>query len=111
MAHKALLEKSGRTIPAENYDSTFSQNTYAVDGKNGKKVYTSRIMEIYANQFVNMFSKSENLFDMTDQGISLKLAHAVPATGENKWIFPWKDHQNEKKKSGSTSIRKEKCFQ
>ena len=81
MAHKALLEKSGRTIPAENYDSTFSQNTYAVDGKNGKKVYTSRIMEIYANQFVTMFSKSENLFDMTDQGISLKLAHAVPATG------------------------------
>ena len=81
MAHKALLEKSGRTIPAENYDSTFSQNTYAVDGKNGKKVYTSRIMEIYANQFVTMFSKSENLFDMTDQGINLKLAHAVPATG------------------------------
>lgn len=84
MAHKALLEKSGRTIPAENYDSSFSQNAFAVEGKNGKKVFTSRIMEIYANQFVTMFSKAENVFDMTDQGISLKLPHAIPSIAPEK---------------------------
>lgn len=92
MAHKSRLINSKRISSADNIDAAFSQSSSYAAGTGGEKICTSRIMTVYANQFVQMFSRAKNLFDSRNFGIPLGLEEKFPSpqdfeNRENTWLL------------------------
>ncbi|MCQ2240539.1 6-hydroxymethylpterin diphosphokinase MptE-like protein [Treponema sp.] len=74
MAHKGRLATTTRTVPVENIDAAFGQGTEFITSKNNMKIVTTKLLSSYAQQFVNLFDNSKNVFDASPVGIDLGLA-------------------------------------
>lgn len=104
MAHKSRLINLNRTVTADNIDAAYSQSTLFAEGINGEKICTSRIMMIYANQFVQMFSRKKNLFDSRNFGLPLNLERKNPSAQDSNF------YSNDESFPESKEIRKAFSF-
>lgn len=81
-ATKKRMFLSTRLISRENFSSSFLPPAFPVQGKDGKQMYTSPIMESYAATFKAIFSGQKNLYDVAESGIDLHLKRCtVSAVG------------------------------
>lgn len=67
------ISESTRIFSAENFDASFSENSVCTADKNGRKIFSTKIMIQYAAQFSLSFKNQKNLFDVSPGGISLGL--------------------------------------
>ena len=86
------LTRINRFYSSENCAPAFSEGSFAVKGKNGKNIITTKILFSYAELFNKIFSDKKNIFDISESGIPL----AVPE----------KNFACEIKKTGTDSFRK-----
>lgn len=91
MAHKAMLLQESRLASCGNYAATFSHGVERMQGKNGKRVFTTKNLYGYAALFRNVFSQTKNLFDCGAEGLDLGIAraHLFPPGGEQKFGQPF----------------------
>lgn len=72
-AHRERLNQCNRLKTVENYDAAFKEGAFSFAKNNGKVLFTDKALFSYAEQFIDRFSKTKNLFYCTKSGIDLKL--------------------------------------
>ncbi|MCR4733741.1 MAG: DUF115 domain-containing protein [Treponema sp.] len=68
IAHTQRLCTMNRLNPAENYTAAYI-NAYKVSGKNGKEVFTTKVLQNYSLIMNYLFQKEKNIFDSAKTGL------------------------------------------
>ena len=76
LPHEKLLSKTNRFFTSENCAPSFMQDSFKLTGKNGRNIFTTKILNSYAELFVKFFSDKKNLFDVSSSGLSLGIPAA-----------------------------------
>lgn len=78
MSHINRLINHNKLNSLYNFASSYNQTAIKVNDINSNPMYTSQVMQNYANMFKGLFSDAINLFDSRDCGIDLNLNKKKP---------------------------------
>jgi hypothetical protein len=81
-AHTEQLLSCGRLAPAENFTAAFGPGTKKMTGKKNEKLITTAVLAGYAQNFTDIFSTAQNIFDAGKEGLEL----GIPQT-DIKTVF------------------------